>query len=346
MRSLLWIFFSFLDPFFLYAQDNKLSVYDYLQKYAQSAVKEMEAFGIPASIKLGQGILESSSGNSPLASIANNHFGIKCGKDWRGNVYYYDDDLLQECFRKYSSPWQSFRDHSKFLQKPRYQKLFHLPRADYKAWAKELKSSGYATAADYAQRLITRIEQYQLWRFDRERSQGLENRIQEHLAAIGLQPSSAPLQKETVATLPSALALYRPSDEKRSLSARILYHENDGLKYIIVEKGEGIEQIAGLYGISARRLARYNDLAEKSALLPGQYFFLERKNRSGVQDFYQVSQGETMYFISQKFAIQLEKLYYRNRMKFPEEPRAGEVLWLRGRKKDSNDSIPTQQPTF
>ncbi|WP_103327658.1 glycoside hydrolase family 73 protein [Bacteroidetes bacterium endosymbiont of Geopemphigus sp.] len=333
MRLLFCIFFTFLNPFFLHAQGNKLSVYDYLQKYAQSAVKEMEAFGIPASIKLGQGILESSSGNSPLASIANNHFGIKCGKDWMGDVYYYDDDLLQECFRKYLSPWQSFRDHSKFLQKPRYQKLFHLPRTDYKAWARGLKSAGYATAADYAQRLITRIEQYQLWRFDSERSQGLENRIREHLVAIGLEYASIPVQQRNSNPLPSALPVYQPISEKLSRDARILYHENDGLKYIIVEKGESIEKISGLYAISTRHLAHYNDLYQKSALLPGQYFFLERKKTSGVRDFYQVSQGETMYFISQKLGIKLEKLYYRNQMEPPEEPQGSQILWLKGRKK-------------
>ncbi|XOD67770.1 MAG: glycoside hydrolase family 73 protein [Flavobacteriales bacterium Tduv] len=140
---------------------------NYLKKFAPFAVQEMERTGIPASIKLGQGILESSYGNSLLAQEANNYFGIKCGKDWSGPTFNHDDDRKGECFRKYDTPWHSFRDHSKFLKKPRYSRLFSLSRDDYKAWAKELKRAGYATSGDYAERLISTIEENQLWRFDK-----------------------------------------------------------------------------------------------------------------------------------------------------------------------------------
>lgn len=333
MRSLLLIFFVFLSSFFLYAQKEKSSVYHYLQKYAKTAVQEMEQFGIPASIKLSQAILESSSGNSPLAFTANNHFGIKCGKDWKGQVYYHDDDLQQECFRKYASPLESFRDHSKFLQKSRYQRLFNFPMTDYKSWAIELKSAGYATAPDYANRLITRIEKYQLWRFDKERSQGFENRIKGHLADIQLTDTSTAAERETSKEVSFNIPSSSSVVGQFSRAARLLYHENRGIKYIIVEKNETIPQIANLYNISASRLARYNDVSEQSLILAGQYFFLERKNRSGASNFYRVSQGDTMYSISQKVGIRLKKLYYRNKMQPPQEPQVGDLLWLRGRKK-------------
>lgn len=162
---------------------------NYLKKFASIAVQEMERTGIPASIKLGQGILESSYGNSLLAREANNHFGIKCGKDWSGSTFDHNDDRQGECFRKYDTPWHSFLDHSKFLKKPRYSGLFSLSRDGYKAWAKELKRAGYATAVDYAERLISRIEEHQLWRFDKTNSQGLEVRLDSIFSDMGLTKS-------------------------------------------------------------------------------------------------------------------------------------------------------------
>ncbi len=159
-------------------------VIEYIKKYAVFAVEEMEKFGIPASIKLGQGILESSSGNSHLSKATNNHFGIKCGKNWMGDIYYHNDDLPKECFRKYNSVRESFQDHSKFLQHPRYSKLFLLKKNDYQSWATELKQAGYATSLNYADLLINQIEKYLLWKFDEENSCGIEKRINLYLTSI------------------------------------------------------------------------------------------------------------------------------------------------------------------
>ncbi|WP_238784585.1 glycoside hydrolase family 73 protein [Blattabacterium cuenoti] len=160
------------------------SVIEYIKKYAVFAIEEMEKFGIPASIKLGQGILESSSGNSPLSKATNNHFGIKCGKNWIGDIYYHNDDLPKECFRKYNSVRESFQDHSKFLQQPRYSKLFLFKRNDYRSWAAELKQAGYATSLNYADLLINQIEKYLLWKFDEENSYGIEKKINLYLTSI------------------------------------------------------------------------------------------------------------------------------------------------------------------
>lgn len=152
--------------FLFYCNITCQSLVEYLRKFAPIAVYEMKHFGIPASIKLSQSILESYYGNSMLATESNNHFGIKCGKYWAGDFIEHDDDEIGEYFRKYESPWHSFRDHSKFLKKPRYAKLFFLCINNYKGWAKGLQYAGYATAKDYAERIISNIEKYQLWRFD------------------------------------------------------------------------------------------------------------------------------------------------------------------------------------
>ncbi|WP_238784417.1 glycoside hydrolase family 73 protein [Blattabacterium cuenoti] len=156
----------------------------YIKKYAVFAIEEMEKFGIPASIKLGQGLLESSIGNSSLSKATNNHFGIKCGINWTGESYYHDDDSSKECFRKYNTVKDSFIDHSKFLKKPRYSKLFLLKKNDYKAWAIELQKAGYATSSKYSNLLIHQIEKYYLWKFDEDRDHDIDKRIDSYLTFI------------------------------------------------------------------------------------------------------------------------------------------------------------------
>ena len=144
-------------------------VLDYISKYKETAKKNMAKYGIPSSIILGQGILESGAGTGPLSSLANNHFGIKCHNDWTGPSVKYDDDAAQECFRKYDQPGDSYADHAIFLSsRPRYQPLFQLEKGDYKQWAKGLKDAGYATDPKYPDKLIGIIERYQLNKYDSE----------------------------------------------------------------------------------------------------------------------------------------------------------------------------------
>ena len=139
----------------------------YIENYKGVAEANMEKYGIPASIILGQAILESGSGTGPLSVQANNHFGIKCHKDWLGLTVKYDDDAVGECFRKYYNASDSFRDHALFLtSRPRYLSLFKLNKTDYKAWAKGLKAAGYATDPQYPTKLIGLIERYQLYMYD------------------------------------------------------------------------------------------------------------------------------------------------------------------------------------
>ncbi|HEX9979667.1 MAG TPA: glucosaminidase domain-containing protein [Flavobacterium sp.] len=144
-------------------------VLDYINQYKDIAKSNMQQYGIPASIILGQGILESGAGTGPLSTLANNHFGIKCHKEWTGPSVKYDDDEAQECFRKYEQSGESYKDHSLFLtSRPRYASLFELDNDDYKAWAKGLKAAGYATDNKYPEKLIGIIERYQLHKYDIE----------------------------------------------------------------------------------------------------------------------------------------------------------------------------------
>tara|TARA_B110000037_G_scaffold18414_1_gene19093 strand:+ start:419 stop:1255 length:837 start_codon:yes stop_codon:yes gene_type:complete len=141
----------------------------YIDNYSEIAKEEMVQYGIPASITLAQGILESGAGRSALSKKSNNHFGIKCHKGWTGQRVFHDDDELQECFRKYKDPKYSFRDHSLFLtQRSRYEGLFAYKKNDYKSWAKGLRKAGYATDPKYPQKLINIIETYQLYSYDVE----------------------------------------------------------------------------------------------------------------------------------------------------------------------------------
>lgn len=143
------------------------TVASYIERFKAIAIKEMNLYGIPASITLAQGLFESGFGNGELARVANNHFGIKCTSDWNGRSYYKDDDRPDDCFRVYNNPEGSYRDHSEFLKRKRYAKLFELDKNDYEGWAYGLKEAGYATNPKYPQLLINTIVKYQLDQFDR-----------------------------------------------------------------------------------------------------------------------------------------------------------------------------------
>ena len=151
----------------LSAQRKNKAYLDYIEQYKSIAIKHQKLYGIPASITLAQGLLESGAGRSELARKSNNHFGIKCHSDWKGKRVYHDDDRKDDCFRKYDSPEDSFEDHAKFLKRARYASLFELKVTDYRGWAKGLKACGYATDRSYANKLIQTIELYELYEYDR-----------------------------------------------------------------------------------------------------------------------------------------------------------------------------------
>jgi len=195
----------------------------YVQKYAPIARKEMKKHGIPASITLAQGILESGSGKSELARKSNNHFGIKCHNTWNGKKVYHDDDEKGECFRKYKNPKQSFRDHSEFLTgRDRYAFLFDYSTKNYKAWAEGLKKAGYATDPAYPQKLIKYIEQYDLHKYDKKIRLGFKEVVSQKAKSVGKKITPAKKDKSTAAssgTLPPN-HIVQPGETLYSLSKR------------------------------------------------------------------------------------------------------------------------------
>ncbi len=205
---------------------RKMTTLQYINKYKATAIKKQRQYKIPASITLAQGILESGSGNSLLARKANNHFGIKCHKDWHGKIYYFDDDEKHECFRKYKNADESYRDHSKFLtQKGRYSFLFDYSTTNYKKWAYGLKKAGYATNPKYPQLLIKIIEKYNLDKFDRrikgDRQKTSAGKRSEYssLSVVGFKQVGT-----------------------SSLGREIL--RNNGKKLIIIKKGDTFDALA------------------------------------------------------------------------------------------------------
>ncbi len=264
---------------------------EYIDKYKELAVEQMERYGIPASITLAQGLLESGAGQSSLTRRSHNHFGIKCGGDWRGKTTYHDDDARGECFRVYKNARESYEDHSRFLaNRSRYAALFKLKKDDYKGWAHGLKKAGYATNPQYAHSLIRIIELYQLDRYD------------------------------TKAGRKRAMIAY-PHDTYLS----------NGLLYIIARSGDTFELLKKEFGISKRKLIKYNDLFKDYILKEGDIIYLEKKKRKAKKPHKQhvVKAGESMHSISQLYGVRIERLYKMNKKSEDYAPEVGDCLRLR-----------------
>lgn len=284
--------------------EQRMSRHEYIEKYKDQAIREMLRAHIPASITLAQGILESANGNSPLARYANNHFGIKCHKGWTGETFIMDDDAKNECFRKYYSVYDSYRDHSEFLSgRGRYSSLFDLKITDYKGWAKGLKKAGYATNPKYANILIKLIEDYELYQYDKVKK--LPKREAEPEVAI---------------------------EEKISVTDRSIKLQNN-IKYTVVKKGDSFFKIAEDFDMGLWQLYKYNDMDKGDELEAGQILYLQPKRGKGTEEYHTVRNGDTMWMVSQRYGIRLKKLYKRNGMLVGQEPEVGQKLYLRKNKK-------------
>lgn len=284
----------------VFAQQNTAYL-DYIRKYRDIAVEQMHEYGIPASITLAQGLLESAAGRSDLATKGNNHFGIKCGGSWVGESMTHDDDRNGECFRVYKNAEESFKDHSVFLQKQRYRRLFSLDRKDYKGWARGLKECGYATSPTYAAKLINIIELYELHLYDDGKKKS----------------SSAPavVQQPVVA------------------NPRITVYPN-GIPYVVVGNGESLQSISTKYGISERKIRKYNELPKNAVLQSGDVIYLAKKKTKASKAFktqcwHKVQRGQSMYDIAQTYGIRLRNLYKRNYKSPDYVPREGDLLKIR-----------------
>lgn len=305
---------------------------EYVKRYSRVAMEEMQIYKIPASITLAQGILESANGKSELSRKSNNHFGIKCAK-WNGAKVYHDDDRKGECFRKYDSPWESFRDHSKFLaEKKRYAPLFKLNITNYKKWAHGLKKAGYATDRKYPQRLIKLIEDNQLYKYD---EMVVNNNIPKDVNPK--EYAEAPhLKTKTVAGALVATEMIpggKMYDPNIKAEIHIVKHHPNRLDYIVVSEGDTYESISKELNISVKKIFSYNDKSWDSPLVKGDYIYMGRKRTHGKKKYHKVEKGDTMYKISQKEGIRLEYLYKRNNIKFGTQPKVGDKLYLRAYKK-------------
>ncbi len=286
---------------------QKLTREDYINMYKELAIKEMKRSGIPASITLAQGMLESGNGNSTLAVKGNNHFGIKC-HGWKGKKIHHDDDAKGECFRKYKSAYDSYVDHSDFLMHtPRYRFLFDLDPDDYKGWAKGLKKAGYATSPRYATMLINIIEENKLYVYDSGNVHVKRNRQKDKSVDAG-------------------------NDFSVSVDRRV--KERNRVEYIEVKNGDTFESLQEEFNLLPFELYSYNNLPKGAGLYPGQELYLQPKRNRAERgnDIHVVQQGESMYSISQKYAVKLDKLYKRNHIDPSDEPEPGETIWLRKRK--------------
>ena len=293
MKNILTLFICLLCALSAQAQTRNKQYEDYIKKYSDIAVREMKRYHIPASITLAQGLLESGAGQSVLARKSNNHFGIKCGGDWRGPSVSHDDDARGECFRAYKHPEESYEDHSKFLVgRPRYAGLFKLKITDYKGWAHVLKKACYATNPQYAEKLIGIIELYNLHKYD---------------------------TKEGVKWMKQNPEPHQP------------YVSNE-LLYIVVRAGDTWKSISKEFDISQSKLRKYNDLYKGYNLRVGDILYLEKKKRKASKDniVHVLRSGESMYTVSQKYGIRLKNLYKLNKMQ-PDDPapETGTILRLR-----------------
>ena len=297
------------------AWGQKMTRAQYIEKYAPTAVREMKSTGIPASITLAQGCLESGNGNSTLAREANNHFGIKCHKNWKGKTIYHDDDEKGECFRKYASADESYRDHSDFLRyRDRYASLFNLDPTDYKGWAYGLQKAGYATAQTYATSLIKIIEENELYRYDRLDKSAID--------ALPPTPSEAEF---SIAFKP------HPGHKLYTASLYREIHSTNGVAYILAQEGDTYRGLAREYDLFKSELLRFNDRKRDQTLHAGEIVYLEAKKNESAKnlDKHVVEEGETMRSLAQRYAVKMKKLYKYNSMRPGSEPEAGTILTLR-----------------
>ena len=343
--------FLLLATVVCYAQQTE-TVQNYIIAYKDLAIAEMQRTGVPASIKLAQGIHETMAGTSQLVLKSNNHFGIKCKETWKGQSVRHDDDARGECFRKYSSPEDSYRDHSDFLKtSQRYASLFKLDPTDYQGWAYGLKQAGYATNSKYAPTLIKLIEDYHLQDYT--------------LIALGKKP----VNRDITVQLPSDTGykgtggfvsinkMIESGEQKHDgnkeaayqtdkvitaeskevyiekVIAKPVYPESEfklnETRVIYAKKGMSFLALAGQYNIPLVRIFEFNDMKETEAVASDQLIFLQRKRKTGNNEFHIVQPGETLHAIAQQEALRIESLLEYNFLKPGDQPAAGEQLNLR-----------------
>jgi LysM repeat protein len=323
-----------MSGFAAFAQYNEQDIRDYIERYADVAVRKMQEYKIPASITVAQGIFESACGKSRLATEGNNHFGIKCHTEWTGDTILIDDDELQECFRKYASVEESYNDHSLFLTtRKRYANLFELDIMDYQSWARTLKQDGYATNPQYADRLISLIVRFNIARLDTLWLQQthpdllVTNKPQKPVSrdtTSSPQPASSDKHGSKVFT---ALGSEYPSDQSPFTYRKVF--KNNNTYFVIAEKGDTYEKIAQDILVMSENLRKFNDAGPNDEPMENEIVYVEAKARGNAMRIHTVQAGETLRYISQRYGVQLRYILKYNMLDEDSVIHPGDQILLR-----------------
>lgn len=304
----------------------------YIDMFKDAAIADMLKTGVPASITLAQGMYESDYGNSPLAKTANNHFGIKCHKEWNGPTYHQDDDERDECFRKYEHVQESYDDHSNFLRsRERYRSLFDLNITDYKGWSHGLKRAGYATNPAYASKLIDLIERYKLYEHD---AQGVKLPVTTETSDKGAvsAPTTPGATRDEPKKKSSETSVFtRPSKPQHRIPPPPVTNGNmvNGVPFVYAKKGDSWTKLARENNIELWQVLEYNDAAKNDIFRENERIFIRPKKNKSTTFTHVVQEGETMRSISQLYAVKLSKLYRMNEMEYGQQPDAGTKIFLK-----------------
>ena len=342
------------------AAQTRQTKQEYIARYKSLAIDHMERYGIPASITMAQGILESDCGNSSLALRSNNHFGIKCKRDWTGDRVYHDDDEKGECFREYESVEDSYIDHSEFLDKqPRYDSLFVYEATDYRSWARGLKAAGYATAPDYADRLIRLIEDNRLDLLDRSNGAKLyDDYMAGVLDRIPVDESICPQPSASVDPVTPAgtgagsatviggrdgcAADHMTAHDPRRINPdtfRVTINSYGGYNvymantahYVIAKRGDTYRSIGRVFDIAPATLRRFNDAGRGVEPAEGDIVYIDRKpsHWKGEATLHVAREGETLLALAQWYGIRLKPLAKMNRARATDRLVEGQTVRLK-----------------
>ena len=325
-----------------FGQAEKQRIDAYINQYKDFAISEMQRTGIPAAVTLAQGILETAGGQSDLAALANNHFGIKCKAEWTGETMSHNDDAKGECFRKYACAADSYKDHSDFLKtRPCYAFLFKLDPTDYEGWATGLKKAGYATNPAYAQKLIKLIVENNLQDYTLL-ALNTGSKHEETFAKENNTISGPDKPEASANTFADGATAVKPAPSMQTLTKNVLEQKTrktnypvngvfniNGTKVIYAAAGTSLLALADNYNIALKKLFEYNELDETDILDANQLVFLERKSKKGTKDIHIVEANETLRDIAQEEGIQLATIMEYNGLQKGMEPASGEKIYLK-----------------
>lgn len=316
-----------------FAQSHKEKITEYISKYKDLAMAEMLRTGVPASVTLAQGILETNCGQSNLANEANNHFGIKCKTEWTGETILHDDDRKNECFRKYASVEDSYRDHSDFLKsRPIYAFLFKLDPTDYEGWAKGLKKAGYATSSTYSQALVKLIVENNLQDYTLLALNG-QNDPEELFAANAkedekMNTASFTVEQPMEIISPAVVKSMKKTVRVEKYPYNELFTLND-LKVVYASAGTSLLAVANNYNVTYKKLLDFNDLEELDILPNNQLIYLQKKSKKSDKEYHIVEEEESIHDISQKEGVQLSSIMEYNGLQKNMQPAVGEKIYLK-----------------